>query len=38
MKYLQDKGYGVVPVNPGIAGETRLGRPDGCSSFGARIV
>src|SRR5215467_9120506 len=25
MKYLQGKGYRVIPVNPGIAGETLLG-------------
>ena len=25
MKYLQNKGYRVIPVNPGIAGETLLG-------------
>jgi O-acetylhomoserine (thiol)-lyase len=24
MKYLQNKGYRVIPVNPGIAGETLL--------------
>ena len=24
-KYLQGKGYRVIPVNPGIAGETLLG-------------
>src|SRR6202163_1109891 len=25
MKYLQGKGYRVIPVNPGIAGQTLLG-------------
>src|SRR5271155_3858086 len=25
MKYLQNKGYRVIPVNPGIAGQTLLG-------------
>jgi O-acetylhomoserine (thiol)-lyase len=25
MKYLQNKGYRVIPVNPGVAGETLLG-------------
>jgi len=25
MKYLQDKGYRVIPVNPGAAGQTVLG-------------
>src|SRR5215469_14226854 len=25
MKYLQNKGYRVIPVNPGLAGETLLG-------------
>src|SRR5664279_2363933 len=25
MKYLQGKGYRVIPVNPGIAGKTLLG-------------
>ena len=25
MKYLQDKGYRVIPVNPGLAGQTLLG-------------
>ena len=31
MKYLQGKGYRVIPVNPGLAGQTLLGeivRPD----------
>src|SRR6202020_1323333 len=27
MKYLQGKGYRVIPVNPGIAGKTLLGEP-----------
>jgi O-acetylhomoserine (thiol)-lyase len=27
MKYLQGKGYRVIPVNPGIAGQTLLGEP-----------
>jgi uncharacterized protein len=26
MKYLMDKGYQVVPVNPGLAGQTLLGQ------------
>ena len=25
MKYLQDKGYRCIPVNPGLAGQTLLG-------------
>ena len=25
MKYLQGKGYRVIPVNPGIAGQSLLG-------------
>ena len=27
MQYLIDKGFEVVPVNPGLAGQTILGRP-----------
>ncbi len=27
MKYLQQKGYRVIPVNPGAAGKTILGEP-----------
>ncbi len=27
MKYLQEKGYRVIPVNPGLAGQTLLGEP-----------
>jgi O-acetylhomoserine (thiol)-lyase len=27
MKYLQNKGYRVIPVNPGIVGQTLLGEP-----------
>jgi predicted CoA-binding protein len=27
MKYLQEKGYRVIPVNPGSAGKTILGEP-----------
>src|SRR5919109_86034 len=27
MKYLQGKGYRVIPVNPGIAGQELLGEP-----------
>src|SRR5438034_10586264 len=27
MKYLQGKGYRVIPVNPGIAGQQLLGEP-----------
>ena len=27
MKYLQSKGYRVIPVNPGIAGKPLLGEP-----------
>ena len=27
MKYLLDKGFKVIPVNPGMAGKTNLGQP-----------
>ena len=27
LKYLLDRGYAVTPVNPGLAGQTLLGRP-----------
>lgn len=27
MKYLQEKGYRVIPVNPGLAGQEILGEP-----------
>ncbi|TXM89251.1 hypothetical protein FV222_26870, partial [Methylobacterium sp. WL103] len=27
LKYLLDRGYVVTPVNPGLAGQTLLGRP-----------
>jgi len=27
MKYLQEKGYRVIPVNPGLAGQELLGEP-----------
>ncbi len=28
MKYLQGKGYRVIPVNPGTAGTEQLGEPE----------
>jgi len=27
LKYLLDKGYAVIPINPGLAGQTILGQP-----------